>query len=434
MKIAKTALVIAIGTLITFFFVSSTLAGGWHKIGVKEGNAANTQNPDAGLWASESGGDANKVPHLDLATSSNKCRTCHAVHSADNVGKGLGADSLTTPDPQVGPELTGNGQSFKLLRNESRKTECFFCHWTEGALTSYKKKPFAPLMVDTNFDGTPETEVPAKGEHTLGALQIPDSTVDQTFLQGDGLQCGICHSVHGGWTLNGVAAAGTLNTRILRRDPAQNGNGSQGQGAAGGVINVQDIDANNKPINPGLRAGETYPGSTQLNKDQIIAAFCGDCHNKNVNWDRGGAGAINWDVPPGNEGERPNKYGHPIGNVDELIDVYGKLKQVAQKMWTDYLTCDVCHASRVSDVSKFPHQSTGYKLLDDNYTIVTAESPLDKVGKYEQWLKPWDTAFHPGKTNAFTGDPDRPLPALQQNVCMACHGPYVGKPDDPNSF
>ncbi|KKN20267.1 hypothetical protein LCGC14_0937390, partial [marine sediment metagenome] len=264
-----------------------------------------------------------------------------------------------------------------------------------------------------------------------------------------GLSCGTCHSVHGGWTLNDVGTAGSLGTRILRRDPAQNGNDNDpnnddsiGIGAAGGVINVQDQGSGNKAI-----VGQDL--INPLSEEQHLAAFCGDCHNKNVNWDRGGAG---WDglatCGPGEsyavdgcgeEGERPNKFAHPIGNVDGLVDVYGKLKEI-ELLAPDRFTCSDCHKSRGIIPNKFPHQSRSHKLLKSEYDDASSEldptiDPINKPNNYQNWLKPWD--IDPGTgdplTNAYTGDPNRPLPNLDEKVCRTCHS-FIGQPDNPASF
>ncbi len=429
----RTFLLITTGFVISCFLLSGiAYAGGWHKIGPKEGNVANTFDPDAGLWSDNSAGfQRERIPHLDLSTSSNKCRTCHAVHNADNVNKDLGYDST---DPDL-IEDQGSGQAFKLLRNESRASECEFCHGPNGALSNPARKPYAPMLVGP-------TVIPAKGMHTLGAEEIPDSTVDDSFLSSTGgLSCGNCHSVHGGWTLNDVGTAGTLGTRILRRDPAQNGNDSDpanddsiGNGAAGGVINVQDQGNGNKAI---LGQDLTNP----LSEEEHLASFCGDCHNKNVNWDRGGAGieGMSTSLPGVSEGERPNKFAHPMGYVDGLIDIYGKLQSVEAVPPTKF-TCSHCHASRGTSPSKFPHKSVGHKLLANTYTDESSE--LDpavavppKPTNYLNWLDAWD--IDPGTgaalTDAYTGNPNRPLPNLDAKVCRGCHS-FIGQPDNPDSF
>ena len=313
-----------------------------------------------------------------------------------------------------------------------------------GALSNPVKKPYAPIMAGP-------TEIPPKGMHTLGAEEIPDSTVDDSFLAStDGLTCGNCHSVHGGWTLNDVsdvagASSGTLSTKILKRDPAQNGNDSDpvnddsiGSGAAGGVINVQDQGGGKKAIK-----GADY---ASVDEKQTLAAYCGDCHNKNVNWDRGSTTVVYVGQPAceldsngnlledplitgcGFEGERPNKFAHPLGKLDGMIDIYGKMKKVEPTAPTPRLSCDNCHASRVSSASRFPHQSIGHKLMDDGYTQTS--TPLASM----DYLKPWDVDGNGDPlTDSYTGDPNRPLPALDENLCIGCHS-IIGQPANPNSF
>ncbi len=423
MKSLKLLCIVSLAVAVTFLSVSTVLAGGWHEIGP-------THDPDAGLWA-----DAGQVPHEGLATSSNQCRTCHAVHNADNTG-------IT----ELGDGSAGTGSAFKLLRNETRLTECYFCHGVNGALTTAVKKPYGPMMDD---DTT--TVISPLGEHTLGATDIPDSTVDESFIA-NGLGCGNCHSVHGGWTLNGLTGAGALTTRILKRDPAMNGGNddasdpdSDGTGAAGGVGNVEDQGDGNK--------GAEDAHTNAQKESEYLAAFCGDCHNKNVSWDDGGGNTgAEGDSIGGtvSEGDRPNKFAHPLGNIDGLIDVYGKLDKVEDATVTtwinannaadSFLSCDDCHKSRrqqafdngnspasgetdpgedIDDASqygksKFPHQSVGQKLLSDNYTDAVDVSQTQ-------------------------GDPDRVLSNLDAKVCRTCHGEWgtfggIGNPGDQNTF
>ncbi len=420
MTIKKLFVLILIAVIATFLVTSIAFAGGWHKLGPKEGNLLDIQDPDAGLWKS-----SGYVPHTGLSSSSNNCRTCHAVHNADNIGKGLGDD----------PETNGNGNSFKLLRNENRGSECDFCHGPNGALSDPVKKPFGDMIAGDSSVISP------KGEHTLGVAgtEIPDSTVPQNAnsIFADGLSCGNCHSVHGGYTLNGITNAGNLATKILRRDPANNGDRIAGQGAGGGVGNVAAQGGTNEPV-VGTHTNSDVEG-------EYLAAFCGDCHNKNVSWDDGRVGVAEGDSSAGGaEGDRPNKFAHPLGNTDGLIDVYGKLDKVEDPTvdaWIDsndtVLSCDDCHKSRRQQAyvgnaagdpdpdtnardnntygrSKFPHQSVGQKLLSDNYT--------DAVDVTQD-----------------QGDPERVLPNLDVRVCRTCHGDLgtfggIGNPSSQDTF
>lgn len=450
MKISKVLIILAVAVLTTFLFSTVALAGGWHKLGPKEGNLTDEWNPDAGLWSSQSGGITARIPHYGLSSSSNNCRTCHAVHNADNVGKGLGVDLNGDGDDTDANEV-GIGQAFKMLRNESRATECNFCHGPVGALSNPIKKPYADMLTDDPDGAGPltPTRIPPKGQHTLGAKAIPDSTITSgNSIFTDGLSCGNCHSVHGGYTLNDVPNSGMLGTRILRRDPANNGDRVIG-GAAAGVVNVaaqggSNIDNStgiNEPIKPGV--------TDAVNESQLLAAFCGDCHNKNVNWSTGGSG-VEGDVvgvAGANEGTRPNRYGHPLGDIDGLIDIYGKLGRVesvgvnnaiktgplASEATDMRMSCDDCHKSRQVTPSKFPHQSTGHKLLSNAYTDTS--TPLDGPS----YRDTWDTSSGQTANDSYTGNPDRPIPNLDAKVCRTCHGtdgtyPGIGVPGDSGSF
>ncbi len=434
-----------IAVLATFLITSVAFAGGWHKLGPKEGNALNANDPDAGLWP-----DTGRIPHSGLASSSNNCRTCHAVHNADNTveGSDSGVYNASSPKEMGDVGLTdGTGKSFKLLRNEDRGTECNFCHGPKGALSDPVKKPYASMTAGDN------TVIPALGEHTLGVAgtKIPDSTVPENAnsIFADGLSCGNCHSVHGGYTLNdptNIRNAGALETKILRRDPANNGDRIVNEGAAGGVGNV----AAQGGSNPDNSSGQNEPATDTHTKNDVegeyLAAFCGDCHNKNVSWDDGRTVSEGDSSAGGAEGDRPNRFAHPLGNTEGLIDVYGKLDKVEDATvdaWIDandtVLSCDDCHKSRRQQLwktdsandpdpdtntrdnntygySKFPHQSVGQKLLSDNFTeAIDSDQTLTQ------------------------GDPNRVLTNLDEKVCRTCHGELgsfggIGNPSSQDTF
>jgi len=342
-------LVILTLTLIFLLVLTSVAFGaGWHTIGP-------THDPDAGLW-----GIPGNVPHVGLQSSSNNCKTCHAVHD-------------------------GNADSFKLLEDSSRVTECDYCHDATTGVTD--KKPYG------------DTTDPY-GEHTLGlgANSIPESDVTESSIEEDGLSCGNCHSVHNAYTIFDIDGAGPLDPgdldgKLLRRDPGNNGGD-----ALGGIENVANYGATVPVIGPDP---DDPPDEAEL-----LASFCGDCHNKNVNWDRG------TDVAGAGEGERANGNAHVIGDVDGMVNVYGQLKTISAIGMTN--SCDNCHTSRTQGTSSFPHQSRGHKLFGESYR--------DASGVAGPSPDPW-----------YTGDPYRPLPNTDAKVCRGCHG-EVGKPDDPNSF
>lgn len=362
-------------------------------------------------------------PHGDFSANSNKCRVCHALHMAGN-------------------------KSYRLLFNEDRKSECDRCHDPVTGLSG--KKPyrlFSPYMLskgkqkyDFEYSGkapekprlikgkrilvrpydfeiiggstkakaaallpqpTPITE--AKGEHTIGAGAIPDSNITLPItIQENGLVCYSCHDPHFS-AQNTIKSIPRWKKRGLLKDPGENGGSAED-----GLISVQAYDSNNKPI---------LSATASPTVAEVKSAFCGDCHNKNPSWDRGVSTIYD---------ERPNSYGHPIGNVDGKVNVYGKQQTVANSFAVDQLQqkgCLGCHAATTETddagnyqgPSSFPHQSKGHKLLFDDFR--TASSVLEAGG-----------------FGGYTGDPNRPLPGLdfgmftvdgfpesQPGVCRRCH-------------
>jgi len=351
----RKGLTIIISLVFVLLLTSVTYAAGWHSIGTID-------NPDAGQWLKTSS------PHSNLQTSTNQCKTCHAVHE-------------------------GNGASFKLLQNTSRGTECNACHRGEAAYTD--KKPY-------QLDDTP-AEI--YGEHTLGLKTgeteriIPNATddiIDANSIKTDGLSCGNCHSVHDAYTIAGVAA-GSMDGKLLRRDPA----------------------------NTGTDAMAGLADSDPFASEKAQAAFCGACHNKNKNFDAGGSGN-DGDVVTGSvsEGTRPNPSAHAYGDVDGLVDTYGRLKNVVKSLTDGEFkpgSCSGCHKSKEYEGSLWPHQSRSHKFL----TIYTGT-----VGGVKQYANYQDASTDP---NYDEDDPSRTLPKLDSKLCRECHS-EIGKPGDINSF
>lgn len=81
-------------------------------------------------------------PHGGYSASSNKCKVCHAVHRAEGA--------------------------YYLLRADSQSDACDYCHIGGSAHS-------AKIVYDLNPAGTDTTN-----GHTMGAGQVPDSSVKQT--------------------------------------------------------------------------------------------------------------------------------------------------------------------------------------------------------------------------------------------------------------
>lgn len=351
-------LLLALGLLAVT--ATSALAGGWNSIVA----TPTLHNPDAGIWS------ATASPHGGYTTTTNRCRTCHAVHMADPSGLGNPADAV----------------SWRLLRNNSRANECNYCHKPNSGLSA--KQPYRTRTWTI------------RGEHTLDSTTVPDSDMGQ--LNG-GLSCGWCHSVHGAKTLDTTDAVNAgLAGKILKEDPAGNGGNAE--------VNTLKTIPSTTDI-PG--------GFTVTNAWSLRTAFCADCHNRNSNWDTN----ANDDTQTASTGLRPNSTSHVQGPAAEgSLEVYGSEQKVAGWIGTqntrpgcrnDAGMNGGCHnadtgGNRVSDTtnSAFPHQTKSGKLMFENYLQDSASSPATQ-----------------------TNNGGRVMPALDQ-VCISCHtdnGNGVGK-------
>lgn len=168
------------------------------------------------------------APHGDYATTSNKCKTCHAVHGAGDPAKG--------------------GQAYKLLRASDANDACNFCHDGVGAHTNRMVYGYsnglttaaAPEEFNGHRIGTSLSAIPDGLKESVGdPPNRPDS--------GNTLTCNTCHSVHGAKAIifNGK------KSMILRQDP---------YGDGGSITSMQDYSA----------AGSK------------ISEFCADCHDANT--------------------------------------------------------------------------------------------------------------------------------------------------------
>lgn len=389
-QLKLTLLALGLGLVIAFLFASSALAGGWHVVG-------DTDSPDSGQWLKSNS------PHL-VQTSTNQCRTCHAVHNADNVSASGGLQ----PDPDPA------GANFKLLRNKTRITECNACHDATSGLSTKR-----PYQVGDALDQS-GTRIKVRGEHSLGSTIIPDSDTSIIFngVGKYGLMCGNCHSVHGGATLEDNPAQSKYADpvwarKMLRKDPAGNG----GDASISTAYSSGDIAGGFTVTSANSNAANLYAASK--------TAFCADCHNRNSNWDGD------------SDDTRPNYQSHVQGsNVDGQIVVNGISTQVAnfgtfsntettnagRSGWrleqNTIRGCISCHQATtggaqfpydsVNTPSSFPHQSESSKFLQENFTEGDAGwvNELDSKGIRQ--------------SNRGINKANRSLNALDK-VCLDCH-------------
>lgn len=320
-------------------------------------------------------------PHDGYSTTTNLCKTCHAVHLAGGASYRLLKNGTTT-------ETRSPGEGSATGMGNARATECMYCHDADSG--SSAKKPYILGVIDS-----------PKGEHSLGATKVPDSNINggindqgnlanrDPFGEGAVLQCYQCHSVHGantvggpGYSLTGWVIPPTWDRKILRLDPSGDG-----------------VDlAQNDTGTPSADYGVSY--------DAVKSGWCSDCHNQNPNWMNA--------AQTGTDADYPNPRSHPI-NTDGQMEVYGDMGGggigivVSGFLATG---CQACHSATVGaglGTSRFPHQSLGHKLLNDNYTTLSQGQPNGS---------PW-----------YTGDPQRALPQMDW-VCIGpsgCHAGLVGK-------
>lgn len=335
MKVLKKAFVAALIAVFVLTMTGNAMAAGWWKenasdtINVLAGNGAETAD---GLWSLQTGNTDQTSPHGNFSTSTNKCKTCHAVHGARET-------------------------SFRLLRNESRQDECNFCHWKAAGASKYRLYAYSDLGYTV------------RGEHTLGATIVPDSNLargnpaatsgDATYNVPDrgtydswgnpSLFCFSCHSVHGAGTLEAAdgseqeAAAGWWTQRILRRNP---GNFAGAYNALNGLdaVNVGLLGYSTTTSQDVQGGGtSTIPAwadqSPETRRNMVRAAFCAGCHTKNFNYRENEDNGQDYSLQKGS---------HPM-NTDGMLEVGGGagVSGLAKVSWTPANWCGSCHAAPI---------------------------------------------------------------------------------------
>ncbi len=235
----KKVLILAIIVLAIIAFTSSVaLAGGWSTVSTSTpGDEQGTSG--TAVWNPDDFG----APHGNFSTSSNRCRVCHSVHMADPISTGLGSEN-PSGNRIVGPT------SWRLLRNQNREEECYYCHGPDGATD---KQPFRD-----------RAGVVYRGEHTLGSQVLPDSAT--TTVPGGALTCGTCHNVH---------AAGVVTTETVY----PYGSAETSMALFMGARILKD---NPNPYNNQTVGGASEKGAAGADP---FTRFCSDCHDRNPNWD-----------------------------------------------------------------------------------------------------------------------------------------------------
>ena len=230
---------------------------------------------------------AGNSPHGSYTVTTDKCKTCHAVHEAENAGNTL------------------NGE--KLLRS-SVISACDYCHVSSSFAiqTVYNEVP-ANYSADTGQ------------EHTLGtSVSVPDSNdpAGQADSSNDytiaTFGCVSCHAVHGASTIG-------TGTNILKADPLGDG----GAATTGTEFCADCHDNNDVTVKDTGAAGTDqvshYMGAvTSATLAAAASTDCNDCHK-------------------GGDGSELNNYPHYTAGLQFLNDNYDG------STWDLDGVCTECH-------------------------------------------------------------------------------------------
>ncbi len=412
--------------------------------------------------------EAERGPHGDYITTSNKCKTCHAVHRADGV--------------------------FYLLRADNPDSACDFCHVganihsnraayyrsTEGKYTSnghtIGSGPEIPDSSVWQTNGT-RTITSADGLQTLTVQNVReyDPNENKIFkIGGHGgrvrtgpylLQCQTCHSVHNADKLiwkpgqgdGGADAAYTslVGYMLLRNAPSGSVDSEtamktyksglkidaiHGAGPDVGLITAPEstITASNTGIQPDgshKTIWTTWTGpDTGVNDGYRLAVWCADCHNLNIGY--------------------PNKsVGTTFGDRSHVARTHPVPYMQAGLGGNNGAGCESCHVTDMQPnagncgarchiapsgykvergLSDYPHSGNegSTKLLGDTMLDPGgAPSPSFMGGRYVAASgtatdTPWDYGMDE-YGNHYTTEYDKSVEHIDA-VCQRCHAEDVG--------
>lgn len=395
-------------TVFVLSMVGNAWAAGWWRenandtINVDAGNGADAFNTEWSLADDNSGATS---PHGGFTATSNKCKTCHAVHGALS-------------------------DSFRLLKNDNRADECNYCHMGAAGASKYRLYAYSDLGVTV------------RGEHTLGSTQVPDSGLDGNGADVDNTQgfgtvpdrgtydasgnptlfCFSCHSVHGAFTISD-STAGWWTRRILRTDPGILGGGYDANSGLT-AVNAGQLgygDGTTIGLTQDTQAAGVTSVASVSSLNMIRSAFCGGCHTKNFNYRLNQASGQDYSLQRGS---------HPL-NTDGTLEVGGGagVSGVATVSWSNAGWCGSCHnavielgSARTADGgSTYPggtgtDQNAGYGGFDWNTTWYAAGFPHQS----ESNKLLFDDVKSGADVAGVTNDAYRAVDGMDK-VCGKCH-------------
>ena len=295
-------------------------------------------------------------PHGGYSTSSNKCRTCHAVHGAAAGGEALLRTPVKTPPstydpcrwchsttPDIGGDYYGSPAPLPPANTATEanpSVPCVYCHVS------------GPFAITKVYGGDPNNYW---GESTAQKY-LNNHASSHGFGQSGYEGCPSCHSVHGAdvWS---NAVDGVSFAKILRRDP--------GVSLAAPVDNMDDFC---RDCHDGSGLNGAVP--VQTGSWGSYVPWCGDgCHDS-ANYAPDGSHANLRKVGMVTKSGSRNGVSHVMTTT--VTNAAGATVSQAGSQH-----CTSCHkgGNHTADNS-FPHLTSGADFLTDTYTQTTH---LDQV-------------------------------------------------------
>ncbi len=144
-NVATLTIVFLTGVTLLFLLALPAQAASWWQTN-------STDTVGSGFWESQEDNGSYASPHGGFSSTSNLCKTCHAVQMAGENSWRLIKSGNTT-------ETRTQGEMSTLGKGNARATECTYCHDATSGATS--KKPYELTPIGKTV----------RGEHTLDNME-----------------------------------------------------------------------------------------------------------------------------------------------------------------------------------------------------------------------------------------------------------------------